>query len=474
MVADPASIILGFLNSTIEAEVRAAAAAQPLPTAPLPKDIALREWLQALGHEKNFKGEAPRLERLEAALQQWTAPVQRQSQRQIAFRTCFYLHPPTSGQDWTLEYFLQSVHDPDFLVSARVVWNNPVDRLEYMGRTIEAPQETLLAGLGLASRLYPVLEPSLQTAQPQSCQLNPLQVYEFIKATAWRLQDSGFGVILPPNLANQEGWANRLGLRVQAETPKLGKNQRLGLQSLLNFKWELTIGGQRLSRSEFDRLVALKTPLVEINGEWVELRPQDIRAAQAFFESRKDQTSLSLEDALRISTGDTQMIEKLPVLGFDGVRCLARADQHPHFRQPERRADRSAPIVSGRAAALSGTRSFLASFFGTLGIGSMFSRRYGARQNHSAHCFYAAFAGPRPAGQTNAAGLPHLGAGQLGTRDQAIWSQHQSHCAPRRPPPPGQSVGQSCAKAAPGDYQLFPRSPGPESAANCELARNCA
>ncbi|XQQ07255.1 MAG: DEAD/DEAH box helicase [Leptolyngbya sp. IPPAS B-1204] len=208
------------------------------------------------------------------------------------------------------------------MVSARVVWNNPVDRLEYMGRTIEAPQETLLAGLGLASRLYPVLEPSLQTAQPQSCQLNPLQVYEFIKATAWRLQDSGFGVILPPNLANQEGWANRLGLRVQAETPKLGKNQRLGLQSLLNFKWELTIGGQRLSRSEFDRLVALNTPLVEINGEWVELRPQDIRAAQAFFESRKDQTSLSLEDALRISTGDTQMIEKLPVLGFEASGAL--------------------------------------------------------------------------------------------------------------------------------------------------------
>jgi SNF2 family DNA or RNA helicase len=322
-VASSSVIILGFLNSTIEAEVRAIAATQPLPTAPLPKEIVLREWLQALGQETPITAESTRLERLEASLSQWTAPLQRQlSQLQIAFRTCFYLHPPTTGQDWTLEYFLQSVHDPDFLVSARVVWNNPVERLEYMGRTIDAPQETLLAGLGLASRLYPVLEPSLQTAQPQSCQLNPLQVYEFIKSTAWRLQDSGFGVILPPSLANQEGWANRLGLRVQAETPKLSKNQRLGLQSLLNFKWELTIGGQRLSKAEFDRLVALNTPLVEINGEWVELRPQDIRAAQAFFESRKDQMSLSLEDALRISTGDTQMIEKLPVLGFEASGAL--------------------------------------------------------------------------------------------------------------------------------------------------------
>lgn len=320
----PFGLILAFLNSTIDAQVRMVATNQPLPTAPLPKEVALREWLQALGQEATVVAEASRLERLETSLSQWTAPLQKQlSQSLVSFRTCFYLHPPAAGTvDWTLEYFLQAAHDPEFLVSARVVWNNPVDRLEYMGRTIDAPQETLLAGLGLASRLYPLLEPSLHSAQPQVCQLNPLQVYEFIKSVAWRLQDSGFGVILPPSLANQEGWANRLGLRVQAETPQLGKNQRLGLQSLLNFKWELTIGGQRLSKAEFDRLVALNTPLVEINGEWVELRPQDIRAAQTFFESRKEQMSLSLEDALRISTGDTQMIEKLPVLGFEASGTL--------------------------------------------------------------------------------------------------------------------------------------------------------
>ncbi len=318
------SLILGFLNCTIDAQVRSVTATQTLPTAALPKEVAVREWLQALGHEPHFTADPVRLEQLETSLNQWTALLQQQLSPALAqFRTCFYLQsPPTGKVDWTLEYFLQSLHDPEFLVSAKVVWNNPVDRLDYMGRTIEAPQETLLTGLGLASRLYPVIEPSLQSAQPQFCLLTPLQVYDFIKSTAWRLQDSGFGVVLPPSLANQEGWANRLGLQVQAETPKLGKNQRLGLQSLLNFKWELTIGGQRLSKAEFDRLVALNTPLVEINGEWVELRPQDIRAAQAFFESRKDQMSLSLEDALRISTGDTQMIEKLPVLGFEASGTL--------------------------------------------------------------------------------------------------------------------------------------------------------
>jgi SNF2 family DNA or RNA helicase len=315
-------VLLDFLNQVTEAQIRQAIATQPLPTAPLPKDLALREWLQALGNGEPFTSEPARLERLQSVLTQWTAPIAPLLNQQLAaFRTCFYLHPPATGQtDWTLEYFLQATDDPEFLVSARTIWSNPVDQLVYLERTIPQPQETLLAGLGLASRLYPVLEPSLQTSQPQSSRLSPIQVYEFIRSTAWRLQDSGFGVVLPPSLSQEQGWANRLGLSIRAEAPKGGAG--MGLKSLLNFKWELTIGGQRISKAEFDRLVALNTPLVEINGEWVELRPQDIRAAQDFFASRKDQMALSLEDALRISTGDTQTIEKLPVVSFEASGAL--------------------------------------------------------------------------------------------------------------------------------------------------------
>ncbi|MFM7367959.1 MAG: SNF2-related protein, partial [Sphaerospermopsis kisseleviana] len=176
-------------------------------------------------------------------------------------------------------------------------------------------------GLGLASRLYPVIAPSLETESPEFCHLTPMQAYEFIKTVTWRLEDSGLGVILPPSLANREGWANRLGLKINAEPPKQ-KSGRLGLQSLLNFQWQLAIGGQTISKAEFDKLVALNSPLVEINGEWVELRNQDIKTAQNFFTSRKEQLSLSLEDALRISTGDTQVIEKLPVVSFDASGAL--------------------------------------------------------------------------------------------------------------------------------------------------------
>ncbi|HEY9750201.1 MAG TPA: SNF2 helicase-associated domain-containing protein, partial [Allocoleopsis sp.] len=325
----PQDLIRGFLNSTLDTQVRAIAT-PPATLAPGDRrkpdtaiDPALQVWLQALSVDSGVVAtDAATLERLEAALHTWTAPLHDYLVEQRRFRTCFYLHPPVSGQtEWLLEYFLQAANDADFLVSAPTIWSNPVERLVYLGRTIERPQETLLAGLGLASRLYPLLEPSLHEQRPQFCRLTALQVYEFIKTAAWRLQDSGFGVILPPGLANQEGWANRLGLKIQAETPLAG-DRRLGLQSLLNFRWGLSIGGQTLSKAEFDRLVALNTPLVEINGEWVELRPQDIRAAQNFFAERKDQMALSLEDALRISTGDTQVIEKLPVVSFEASGAL--------------------------------------------------------------------------------------------------------------------------------------------------------
>lgn len=336
---DARALILAVLQTATDGEVRRAIAARPLPASQFPKDPPLREWLQALGvarerslgepseraslHPGFLCTDAPLLDTLEALLTAWTAPVQHQlSQQTATFRTCFILNVPAEGEtQWRLDYALQSISDPNVLADAATVWDNPVEQWVYEGHLIHAPQETLLAGLGLASRLYELVEASLYKQQPTHCVLTPNQVYDFLKVQAWRLQENGLGVVLPPSLANQSGFANRLGLSIQAEPPK-GNKKRLGLQSLLNFKWELSIGGQRLSKAEFDRLVALGTPLVEINGEWVELRSPDIKAAQQFFDSHKDQRSLSLEDVLRIKTGDTQMIDKLPVVNFETSGAL--------------------------------------------------------------------------------------------------------------------------------------------------------
>lgn len=309
---EPQDLIRDFLNCLIDVQVRKSVTIARSPS-------ILQTWLQGLGPKASTLNETD-VTALSNALLTWKAPLQNEQEQ---FRACLKLIPPVEAyQSWVIEYLLQAIDDADFTVSAPLIWRNPVERLHHEGRVIDRPQETLLMGLGLASRLYPLIEPSLQEARPQAFQLDPQQAYDFIMNTVWRLQDSGIGVILPESLTHRSGLANRLGLRIKASTPTKPKKGKLGLQGLLNFEWELTIGGQSLTKKEFDRLVAQNSPLVEINGEWVELRSQDIKSAQSFFAARKDQTTLSLEDALRISTGDTQTIEKLPVVSFEASGAL--------------------------------------------------------------------------------------------------------------------------------------------------------
>ncbi|WP_088242616.1 SNF2-related protein [Calothrix rhizosoleniae] len=325
LLCEPQELILDFLHQTIDSQIRSMMGSQtvlePRVMSALPS--AIRQWLQGLtATNQTLKAETGGLERLETVLKSWTMPVQSQLTEKNQFRTCFKLNSPDSGKnDWNLAYYLQAVDDSQFLIDAATIWSHPVENFLYQNRTIKQPQEIFLRGLGLASRLYPAIAPSLSESQPISLSLNPMEAYEFIKAVAWRFEDSGLGVVLPPSLANREGWANRLGLKIAAKTsPK--KSAKLGLESLLAFQWKLAIGGQTLSKREFDKLVALNSPLVEINGEWVELRPQDIKTAQGFFASRKEQMSLSLEDALRLGSGDTQTIEKLPVVSFEASGAL--------------------------------------------------------------------------------------------------------------------------------------------------------
>ncbi len=316
----PQELIQDFLSSTIDAQVRTIITGEALPTVPL----LLREWLQSLARaDGKVNSEPAQLERLESALNAWIAPLQYQlTAAQNRFRTCFALTPPNDNNEWVLAYFLQAADDAEFLVDAATIWQHPVESFVYKNRSIEQPQEIFLRGLGLASRLYSAIAPSLEEPYPQSCILTPVQAYEFIKSVAWRFEDNGLGVVLPPSLSNSAGWANRLGLKLSATTPQPRKQERLGLHSLLNLEWQLAIGGQTISKAQFERLVALKSPLVEINGEWVELRPQDIKTAQTFFAARKDNLTLSLEDALRLSSGDTQTIEKLPVVSFEASGVL--------------------------------------------------------------------------------------------------------------------------------------------------------
>ena len=297
------------------------------------KDTSIEPWLKSLSTSPILETDNRSANRLLNALYSWTLPiseyvVNRQNELGLnRYRVCFVLTPPAETAegkeqpDWSLNYYLQALDNPDFIVDAATVWQCAADFLKIGDRTIENPQETLLKGLGLATRIYePVLE-SLNRSQPISCTLDPIQVYEFIRARVWQLRDNGLGVILPPGLTN-DNTEQRLGIKMTAGVSQR-KGERLSLHSMLKYKLEIAVGDRTVSKADFKKLLAQKSPIVEIDGQWIALQPADVKAAQSVLDKSNEQLDLSVEDALRLSTGDTKTLAKLPVVKFEPTGVLA-------------------------------------------------------------------------------------------------------------------------------------------------------
>lgn len=322
--------ILAFLRAILDQEVRQWIEGLTLPN----KGGLAQTWLQSL---VDLSGKLPLakrdFKRLDHALDNWTLSIQNYlvtpDNNQLGdnqFRICLVLQPPTSGDvnwgyvNWKLNYCLQALDNPEILIDSATIFQATEETITFGDRTIDKPQESLLKGLGLASRLYAPIAESLTHPIPTHCELDPIQVYEFIKSSAWQLQDKGLGVILPDSLASgtQE---KRLGIKIEAKvSPK--KGEHLSLKTLLNYNLKLMIGEQAISQKEFNQLLAQKSPLVEVDGEWIVLQPADVKASQAILDQSYEVNTLSVEDALRFSIGDDQTIAKLPIVQFEASGVL--------------------------------------------------------------------------------------------------------------------------------------------------------
>jgi len=230
---------------------------------------------------------------------------------------------PIALNNWHLEYYLQDKDDPNLLIPAQRIWNQNVQSIRIEGRRFDQPQERLLTGLGVASRLFSPIRESLRAPRPERAFLTLEESYLFLKEIGPLLQSSGFGVIMP------DWWAarsrSRLGLRL-----RLGGHEHLGLEGdsapdrrgqgrergqgdatgggasldlrgLIQYRWELTLGEQTLGREEFERLAELGSPLVRLGGEWLELDPAQVQAARQFMDRNDSAGSISLLQAVGLA-----------------------------------------------------------------------------------------------------------------------------------------------------------------------------
>lgn len=321
----PQEMLLHFLNQTIDAFVRGQLSLHNIlpetrkrqgKARPLPE-----QWLHGLfSSNPVLVASHSELQQFANVLHTWLNQLQ-PGEKDAAFRTCFRLDPP-SGESadqssWRMSFYLQANDDRSLLVPAEKVWKERSSTLKFLKRTFENPQERLLADLGRASRLFPVVEESLKTARPSSLLLNTEQAYTFLRESAPLLEQSGFGVLIPPWWQKP---AARLGvkLKVKPKASAQTSSGLLGLESIVAYDWTVSIGDMTLSAAEFEKLVRLKQPLIQVRGQWVELHPEEIERAIAFFQKKRGAGTMTLGEALRTSLGQEQTELGLPITDIAG------------------------------------------------------------------------------------------------------------------------------------------------------------
>jgi SNF2 family DNA or RNA helicase len=325
------SLVGSFLDSAVDSIVRNSLKQTPLlPPRRGRKPLLVpvqQQFLQALTSEDPaLSASDEEIASFARKLDTWTSELQPKAIDE-PFRTCFRLESPAeSDESWRLSFFLQSKEDRSLLVPASDVWRTRSGALTLLKKRLKNPQEQLLADLGRAVRVFPGLEKSLDRARPTSLEMETEAAYDFLRQSAPLLEQNGFGVLLP------SWWhspGTGLGVRVHLKDfpQKSGKVGPcfFGLDSIVEYDWQLSLGENALTEAEFAELARLKVPLIQVRGQWMELRPQDTEAAIEFFQKNKDQ-KMTLAEALRLGLGEgsgldlsgglTDTKSGLPVLGF--------------------------------------------------------------------------------------------------------------------------------------------------------------
>lgn len=341
-MATPSRLVHSFVNRAVDALVHSSlfgVSLLPARRGRMPKKVPLTDqFLSALtSKETGLSTSASELASFSQKLNSWTAQIHPEIE-DVPFRTCFRLEAPgIEDAAWCLAFFLQAKDDRSLLVPAKEVWQTKSRALTFLKKRLKNPQEQLLADLGKASRVVPLMEKCLESARPTGLEMQTEEAYSFLRESAPLLEQNGFGVLLP---SWWERPGSRLGIKLQLKGAVKKEGQVgpafFGLNTLINYDWQLSLGGDILTKAEFAELSRLKVPLIQIRGEWMELRSTEIEAAIAFFQKNRDK-EMTLAEALRLGQSQPgqelpDVDSTLPVLGVQAegqIEQMLKALSHP-------------------------------------------------------------------------------------------------------------------------------------------------
>ena len=104
----------------------------------------------------------------------------------------------------------------------------------------------------------------------------------------------------------------RLSARGQVKSPKMAGGSGLNLDQVVQFDWRLALGDEELSLAELKELAQLKSPLVKVRGQWVQLNAEEIQATLNAWQ-KKSATGLTAREALHLALGGVQTPGDIPL-----------------------------------------------------------------------------------------------------------------------------------------------------------------
>ncbi|MBS4218935.1 DEAD/DEAH box helicase [Bacillus sp. FJAT-49711] len=198
--------------------------------------------------------------------------------------------PDEDEEPWILETVLRDVKNPERIYPLSEHKRFPKRWLSFLD-SVYAEEDRWLK-----------LFPWLQGENGIIHELDEPLAWNFLTDASEKLHALGVEILLP-------SWWEAMraaNMTVKARVKQTGTNYRpsfVGLDSMLNFDWRLSMNGTDLSEDEFQSLVQEQRRLVKIRGRWVKLDPKMIAHIQTLMEQAKKE-GLRVQDIFALGDED--------------------------------------------------------------------------------------------------------------------------------------------------------------------------
>ncbi|MFE0208451.1 DEAD/DEAH box helicase [Streptomyces sp. NPDC058985] len=216
---------------------------------------------------------------------------------------------------------VHSLADPTLVADAADLWSGEAD-------AAFGPRARVDAALGVrrAARVWPPLDRLTEQDVPDVLGLSEEEVTDLLGVAARRLAAAGVAVHWPRDLAQDLTATAVVRTAPGSATDGTGFFES---EDLLQFRWQLAIGGDPLTEAEMDTLAEAHRPVVRLRDRWVLVDPALVRRAR-----KRDLGLLDPVDALSVAlTGsaeaDGETVDVVPVGALAALRDRLTAGVHP-------------------------------------------------------------------------------------------------------------------------------------------------